>query len=52
MGRCLLLDPVCQAFFVLGSFYIGSRELFTWAGFEPCNGPRFSLLLKSHWYLA
>jgi hypothetical protein len=30
-----ILEPLHQAFFVMGVFKIGSPELFTQAGFEP-----------------
>jgi hypothetical protein len=33
--RGLHLEPLCQPFFVLGFFKIGSRELSAQAGFEP-----------------
>jgi hypothetical protein len=35
--RAYTLSHSTSPFFIMGFFKIGSRELFAWAGLEPCS---------------
>jgi hypothetical protein len=51
--RAFTLSHYTSPIFVMGFFEVGSRELFAWAGFEPCSPDLWVVRIigVSHWHL-